>query len=279
MKLVMTLLVRDAEAILRENLEFHLRQGVDYFIITDNCSVDRTVEIIKEYVLRGCAELILEAQDDFSQSHWVTRMARHAATQHGADWVVNNDDDEFWYGHTGRLRDALERVPNSCHGLTVERHNHPPISDNNGQTFLEAMIYRERKSLNPLGHALPPKTCHRAFADIIVGQGNHTVSRVSDPLNISSGPDLRISHFPIRDFASFERKIINGGAAYARNTELSPAVGATWRWLHAIWQEGKLRAWYEQQLLTPAKITEGLADYSLIVDDAVLRTLRLEEEV
>ena len=92
MKLVMTLLVRDAEHLLRENLEFHLRQGVDYFIITDNRSVDGTSSIIKEYVAAGLAEYIWEPDDTFSQARWVTRMARRAAAVHRADWVINSDE-------------------------------------------------------------------------------------------------------------------------------------------------------------------------------------------
>lgn len=279
MKLIMTLLVRDAEAILRHNLEFHIRQGVDFFIITDNCSVDGTVGIIEEYVGRGRAELIFEPTDDFSQSHWVTRMARRAATHHGADWIINNDDDEFWFAREGSLRDALEKTPGACDGLIVDRYNHPPIADNTGEEFLEKMIYRERKSLNIFGHNLPPKVCHRAFDDIIVAQGNHMVSHLSGNLNICPGHGFSISHFPIRDFASFERKIVNGGAAYARNTELSPEVGATWRWLYSIWQEGKLRAWYEQQLLTPDKIIDGIAVQSLVPDDSILRTLRIASSI
>jgi hypothetical protein len=35
MKVVMTLLVRDEEDILRENIDFHLKQGVDHFIISN----------------------------------------------------------------------------------------------------------------------------------------------------------------------------------------------------------------------------------------------------
>ena len=38
MKIVMTLLVRDEQDIIRENIEFHLSQGIDYFIATDNIS-------------------------------------------------------------------------------------------------------------------------------------------------------------------------------------------------------------------------------------------------
>ena len=53
MKLVMTLLLRDEEDIVRENLDFHLAQGVDRVIVTDNGSEDGTVEILREYEARG----------------------------------------------------------------------------------------------------------------------------------------------------------------------------------------------------------------------------------
>ena len=43
----MTLLLRDEEDIVRENLDFHLAQGVDRVIVTDNGSEDRTLEILR----------------------------------------------------------------------------------------------------------------------------------------------------------------------------------------------------------------------------------------
>lgn len=273
MKLVMTLLVRDAEGILRENLEFHLRQGVDFFIVTDNRSVDRTAEIVADFVKAGRAELIREDGDDYSQWRWVTRMARRAATLHGADWVINNDDDEFWFGRSSSLKEALAQVPETSDGLIVERCNHPPVAGGDGRAFLETMIYRERHSRNALGQPLPPKVCHRGLADVDVAQGNHGASRAGVALDLHPGSQLGISHYPVRDFASFECKIVNGGAAYARNQELAPTVGLTWRRLYALWLEGGLRRWYEEQLLTPARIAAGLGDGSLVQDDAVLRAL------
>ncbi|HEY8764567.1 MAG TPA: glycosyltransferase family 2 protein [Solirubrobacteraceae bacterium] len=53
MKLVMTLLVRDEEDILRENLDFHLAAGVDEVILMDNRSVDGTAAIAREYERAG----------------------------------------------------------------------------------------------------------------------------------------------------------------------------------------------------------------------------------
>ena len=39
-KLIMTLLVKNEVDIVRQNIVFHLRQGVDFIIATDNISVD-----------------------------------------------------------------------------------------------------------------------------------------------------------------------------------------------------------------------------------------------
>lgn len=53
MKVVMTLLVRDEEDILRENLEFHLARGVDEIILMDNLSADGSASIAREYERAG----------------------------------------------------------------------------------------------------------------------------------------------------------------------------------------------------------------------------------
>ena len=103
----MTLLARDEQDIIRENIEFHLSQGVDFFIVTDNKSVDLTPDFRKGYEKKGILRYIFEGNDNYNQHAWVTRMAQMAYTEYGADWVINNDADEIWWKNSGTLKEML----------------------------------------------------------------------------------------------------------------------------------------------------------------------------
>lgn len=88
MKLVMTLLVRDEEDIVGSNIDFHLAQGVDFIIATDNLSGDGTPEILRRYERQGLLHYIHQPEDNFAQHRWVTHMAQMACTDFAADWVI-----------------------------------------------------------------------------------------------------------------------------------------------------------------------------------------------
>ena len=59
-QLIMTLLVKNEESMLEENLLFHKAMGVDSFIITDNNSTDSTPEIIRKYKQKGWIKEVIE---------------------------------------------------------------------------------------------------------------------------------------------------------------------------------------------------------------------------
>jgi len=227
MKLVMTLLVRDEEDIVADNLDFHLAQGVDEVIVTDNGSVDGTLEILRAYEARGLVRIIVEPTDDYSQGRWVTRMARMAATEHKADWVINNDADEFWWPREGTLRTLFEGLGGDVGAVVGHRTNFVPRPEDD-RPYWERMTLRERESLNPVGKPLPPKLAHRAHPEIVVVQGNHRIKGPDVGSEVDDG-SIEILHFPMRSYAQFENKIIKGGRAYARNKELPEKTGRTWR--------------------------------------------------
>ena len=272
MKLVMTLLVRDEEDILPALIEYHLAQGVDFLIATDNRSEDGTAAILRSYEKTGRLRYLYEASDDYSQHRWVTRMAQMALDEYQADWVINSDADEFWWPEReGSLKDALSGVPSEVAAVSVPRVNFLPWHDDGAPVapFWERMIIRERESLNALGAPLPPKVCHRALTGIEVAQGNHSVAIAGRPLPAAAAA-LRILHFPLRSYRQFEAKIVKGGAAYQRNTELDPAMGNTWRRLYAQYQAGTLPDYYTQQAIREPQLARALTE-GLLLEDTRLR--------
>jgi hypothetical protein len=275
-RIVMTLLVRDEEDIVEANLRYHFSQGVDFVIATDNASRDHTRAILLRYARTGHLKLIDEPGDDYSQDRWVTRMARLACIEYGADWVINNDADEFWWPRQGNLRTVLSTVARETGGLRVRRTNFRPVTDEHGP-FFERMVLRERVSLTLLGQPLPSKVCHRAAADIEVGQGNHSVSgSIGRTVDTDS---IEILHFPLRTYAQFENKIRVGGAAYERNRRLPRGVGETWRVLYQEYRAGRLPERYGCWLVDGERAGQGLATGELIKDVRLRDHLRGLEQL
>jgi Glycosyl transferase family 2 len=261
MKLVMTLLVRDEEDIVADAIDFHLDQGVDEVIVTDNGSEDGTLEILRSYEARGVAHVILEPTDDYSQGRWVTRMARMAADELGADWVINSDADEFWWPRDGTLRSIFEGLGEDVGAVVGRRTNFVPRPED-GRPYWERMTLRERESLNPVGKPLPPKVAHRAHPEIEVVQGNHRIKGPDLGSTVDDG-SIEILHFPMRSYAQFENKIVKGGRAYARNKELPEKTGRTWRRLYKTWEDGGLPAHYEANVVAEAARDDLIEDTRL----------------
>jgi Glycosyl transferase family 2 len=266
MKIIMTLLVRDEEDILKQNIDFHLSQGVDFIIVTDNLSVDSTKNILKEYEDRGKLRYIFEERDNYNQYEWVTKMARMAATEYGADWVINNDADEFWWPNKSTIRETLSSLSDDINVVVAHRKNLVYLgADNSGLPFYTRMIYKDLLSLNPLGGPLPPKCAHRGNAEVIVGQGNHQIDGIGE-LNIAMDL-IEILHFPIRTEGQLVNKIVKGGAAYSRNNELPYGIGRTWRELYSNYQSsGNLDKYIKSQSYDNAKLNQEIKSGNLVQD-------------
>ncbi len=265
--LVMTLLVRDEEDIVAQNIAFHLAAGVDHFIVTDNLSTDSTPAILGQFARQGVATVIHEPSDTYDQAVWVTRMARLACTEFGASWVIHSDADEFWVAESGSLREYFRRLPADVNVAVAPRHDFAfPLEDE--RPWHRAMIYRKLHSLNHIGLPLPPKVAHRAHPRARVAQGNHEVHDIGTRKQVTEG--LEILHFPVRSRRQFERKIANGGAAYARNRTVPVGVGRGWRRLYArLRTEGSLAAYLQEYGFTAQRIRDGLRDGTLVVDRRV----------
>ncbi|MDO6746271.1 glycosyltransferase family 2 protein [Gilvimarinus sp. 1_MG-2023] len=268
LKLCMTILVRDEAALIRENLDYHLSRGVDFIIATDNCSQDGTATILREYEKKGLLHYIFEPADDYSQDLWVTRMARIAAEEYKADWIMHTDADEFWWpSNSEKIPDILGSVAPNIDGLKVRRSNFAPTDGyDNELPFYSQLTVREKHSLNSLGRPLPPKICHRGRPDVKINQGNHSFELHSQTPCVKQCNEILIFHFPQRGFNEFQKRVRQGGAAYNRNNRLAKNVGNTWRKLYQLEQRGELKNYFDGATFSEEQITQGISENTLIVD-------------
>jgi len=206
----MTLLVRDEVDIVDANLAFHLNTVVDFVIATDNGSEDGTSEVLERYEREGHLRLFHEPGNDMRQAEWVTGMARLAAGEHGADWVINADADEFWWSRKGPLKDVLERVPARFATVRGFMRNFVPRAG--AGLFAERMTARLAPGELPPGsrfdaHPFQPqdKVVHRAHEDVTVSSGNHE-ARWDGSVDLRGWWPLEVLHFPIRSHEQTEVK-------------------------------------------------------------------------
>jgi len=272
-KITMTLLVYNEEDIIEQNIRFHRAQGVNNFIVMDNRSTDATSEILQRLSQHIEIEYILQPFDDFNQSQWVTEMARRAANVHNADWVINNDADEFWLPQSGTLKRLLETVPSDVSVLCVTRHNAVVIGEDGaaltGRSHPEISEFFETNSRNCLGSPLLSKVLHRASPSVTIAQGNHAIEGISGAIEVA-GDRLRILHYPYRSLAKYKDKIRAGGAAYARNTSLSQHIGQTWRTHFAELNTGGVDQFWGDVTETMPEVIDGLHSGRFIKENAIV---------
>ncbi|WP_084218355.1 glycosyltransferase family 2 protein [Synechococcus sp. CC9616] len=246
-------------------------------IATDNGSVDGSLEILQRYEQRGRLRLLQEPDHTHDQAVWVTRMARMAAREFNANWVINGDADEFWYPMRGSLQATLMAIPEEIKAISVDRSNFlpPPRDAEDQRPFHERQTLRERQSCNSLGEPLPPKVIHRAHPRVEISDGNHSASVNGKPLPAPASEELEILHLPIRSYQQFERKIRQGAEALERNERLDPGIGHSWRSLYRNHlRAGTLPQYYDGLRPDAQSLAAQLASGALIEDTRLQQALQ-----
>jgi hypothetical protein len=270
MKIVLSMVVRDERDIIDAQLAFHLNAGVDLILVTDHRSVDGTSEILERYERRGQVRVLRQEAELTDQGDWMTRMARLAATEYDADWVLNSDADEFWWPHGASLRDVLRSVPRS-YGVVqaVSRYFVPRPDD--GRPFAERMTVRlaPDAAINDPATPFRPvaKVAHRAHPDVVVQDGNHAVQGVGLKLLRAWRP-IEILHFPLRNPAQCARKYEKTWLAWEHNLRGDLARA------RALSAEARLGYFYRRVVVDDAAVERGLAERSLVADTRLRDALR-----
>lgn len=274
----MTLLVHDEADIIDAQLAFHLNAGVDLAIVTDHRSTDGTTEILEKYARAGSVRLIREEREEYLESEWVTRMARLAATEHGADWVINSSADEFWWPRGHDLEDVLSAIPARYGVVQGLVRNFVPRPDD-GSFFAERMTVRlsPQAPINDPGSPWRPypKVAHRGDPHVTVARGSHMLLE-GDLLPLRGWYPVEVLHFGVRSLAQSERKASTLWTAFS-HPDSRTGTGYHARAYRAL-QEGRGEDYYNALVVTDEEIARGVDQGSLVLDTRLRDALRELEE-
>jgi glycosyl transferase family 2 len=262
MKLVMTLLVRDEEDIPRDHVDYHLNAGVDHVIAIDHRSQDRSTEILESYARQRVLTHTREEGTFSQQGDWQTHMSRLAATEHGADWVIPSDADEFWMPRGPSLKEALASVPDGVGVVCGLQRNFVPQRDDDGW-FVERLTVRlgGHAPINDPATPFRPvvKVAHRGDPRVVIsGGGAHRVFGLGEAP--TGWYPLDILHFPFRSREQSGRKYRKTWTGWERNLrgDLARARRAS--------DEGRTGAMWDRIALDEKDVREGIEAGSLIAD-------------
>jgi Glycosyl transferase family 2 len=273
MNVVMTIVVRDEADIVGDQIRYHLEQGVDFVVATDHRSVDATTAILRAFERAGRLHLIRRDDEGFHQGEWTTEMARFAAAELGADWVIHADADEFWWPRTGSLPEILAAVP-APFGVVRGLWRHFVLRPDGGESFYERMTVRRLPAVDWTSpYNVQVKVAHRADPGVTVPRGSHDAW--GDRLRlIREWFPFEILHFPIRTRAQLLQKYADADAyeagAYRKVPRHTAAMAARLR--------GDADELYDSVVARDEEVARGLGDGTLALDTRLRDFLRGDTE-
>jgi hypothetical protein len=201
-------------------------------------------------------------------------MARLAAEEYGADWVINTDADEFWWPRGGSLKEVLGAVPQEYGVVQGFWRSFVPRPDD-GHPFAERMTARlaQHAPINdPTSFYRPVvKVAHRADPHVTVARGNHALAS-SGLRTLTTWHPIEVLHFPLRSRAQWMRKVELQGDAFTKHIERS-GTGYHLKGYDAL-HSGRIEQQHASLVVGDDALHRGLVEGSLVLDTRLRDALR-----
>jgi len=298
----MSILARDEADIIEANIRHHATLGVSKFVVTDNNSIDGTREILER--LKNEFDLIVidEHSHTIDQDLWVTRMANLLKEGNHADWVINNDADEFWLAQNDTpLTDSVQSTLrcatdggrnigvlhcnryNLIASQEVVKRDEYHFTDNKYRVVHDWLDAKTELDLHDDSTALLDQNQHVIIRTLqgkvitrldgldSIDMGNHGAIHRLDTLETGN---IEVAHYPIRSYEQFKRKVVNYGSSLKNNSRFGPQTSLHLRRWFDSYQRGELHPDY--QAIVPAQsILDRLLVNGILQETDVSSRLRI----
>jgi len=271
-KISMVILVKNEEDIIKENILFHSKMGVDSFVVMDNNSTDNTKNILQE-LQKEIKLTIIDETGPYQQSKFMTKIAKIAKKKYKPDWIINSDADEFWMPQKhSSLKEALKNIKGSV--LSIPRTN---MALYKGLNNWKDNIYRvanpicrmegfkNRYFLGKIGN----KTIINPTGYIKTNSGNHSAEHLFF-WQKKEFKDIVIFHFPVRSFEHFEANIKNR----YKLLKMGMKMGAQYKKWTKHYEKGVLKESYEDMFLEKSELDVLEKCFVIKKDDRLLNLFK-----
>ena len=220
-KLIMTLVVKDEEDIIEQNIRFHCALGCDGFIVSSHNSTDNTNKILEKLKEEGLVlEIIYRTSPNHQLNVWVNEMVQIAKKKYKADWCINADADEFYYSNSLDLKKSIIKdTAGWANVLIVDSNFLFPDDKKNYLTDSYYFVTKpfqqfEAEQLNLkdeyykifIGSQGCTKVIHSTKGNPRCQKGNHSIKM--DKLKMISSTDIRLFHYHIKNYEKYVAKVI-----------------------------------------------------------------------
>jgi hypothetical protein len=248
-------------------------------IATDHRSVDGTAEILESYERQGVVALLRDTGERITLRR--SEMADLAVREHGADWVLHADGDEFWWPRGGRIDEVLAAVPERYGIVRAAWHHFAPRPDD-GRHFAERMTVRisphapHTRQTDPFHPQV--KVAHRGRTAVAVTQGAHDVDGAG-LRTLRSWFPFEVLHFPLRSaeqgrvkYEQLRAGLSGGELDVSLHVERATREIDSGRW------DETYRGWLVDDAALATRLDDGTATIDTRLRDA-LRTLAGVDEL
>lgn len=224
MKIIVVAMARNEDDVIESFVRWHVRHA-DHLIVMDHASRDRTREILEALRDEGLPlEVHTDERAELDQSRATLALAKRAACDLGADWVLPFDVDEFLVAEPpDPVRLRLEKLePDSLH--RVDWQSYVPTPEEAVASGPPLARIRHRRAAESVQHhklLVPGALLRRRGVSLTMG--NHRLRQrtalATRTVPAQPAPGLRLAHFPVRSVEQARTKALVGWLARLASSE------------------------------------------------------------